>query len=244
MKKKIGIISLIVVILAILIGLAIKFWPSGEWDSYEVAKESLKNLENAESYSFERKVETLMLSSNNEVLNDSLLEIYNIKVGSNDVFQMDYSDNLITEGEKRELGKATFYFDQKAGYSDEKSQNYHWMAEEILEEESIQISVNTLSSFVAELNMNQSNPKMNNAEISKEEKEGQYVITITYKDEFVESSEVMNTFYIDKETKMPVKLEITDKANGYQITETYKWKDINKVGEVHIPKEMEVVTGN
>lgn len=244
MKKRIGVISVFVVVIAILIGLGIRFMPSGDWDSYEVAKESLNQLESAESYAFDRRIESKMVSPHQETFEDFVLETYQVEIGSNKVMKMEYTDNQVIKGDKREVGKATIYFNNSKAYSDEESQFYHWMAAEIWgEDELIRISESKLRLFIDELKVYQSNAKVSEAEITQKIIGDQYIITMNYKDT-AGMVELTNTLYVDKKSKEPVRLEMIDISNGFQIEETYRWKGINDIADINIPKEAGVISVN
>lgn len=241
MKKKIGIISLIVVIIAVLSWIAFKFSSPSEWDVYEVANNSLKQLENAKSYTYESTTTSQMISPQDETLEDAIQEEVSVKVGSNGILKMDYWDNQIIEGEKRELGKATFYFDKETVHSDEESQFYHWKALDMLKEGQIDKSVESLSSFVDGLN---DELAMKELEVDKEEKEGQYIITVTHTEPITGKVDLKETLYVDKNSKEPVKLESLNRGVGFEVKKIYQWKNINDTKDVTIPKEAEVITSN
>jgi hypothetical protein len=232
----VGIIAFVVITVAVLIGVGWKFYQS-DWDSYEVAKKSLEKLQNAKGYIVERTVNIQMRSPYNETLRDSVLEKFRIRVGENGVIQMDYIDAKILDGEEKELGAATFYFDKDKIYSDESSQNYYWKAEEI--QENGNMVEETLSSFVKKLD--QVNQEYSEAKIKKEEKDGQYIITVTYHAPVTGEEETSYSLYVDRFTKNPVKMKIVDKTNGFETNETIQWKDINKVGKISIPGNLEVI---
>ncbi|WP_121616673.1 hypothetical protein [Virgibacillus halodenitrificans] len=242
MKKKIGILSLILVVIAVLVG--VKFGTTDDsWEGIEVAKESLKNLKKAEGYAVERKIESKMVTPQNETLEDAVLETYHTKIDSNGLVKLDYIDEQVMNGKIRKLGKATFYFNKDNVYSDKNSQLYNWLAEEILEEESLKIAENKLQLFVDDLELNQSGKIVTEAEVKEELRDEQYVITIKYEDA-TGTLQSSTTLYIDENSKEPVKLEVKDNSNGFQISETYQWGNINDVEDIIIPKEAESFTNH
>lgn len=173
------------------------------------------------------KTSNQQVVSNDEILEGGIIEEYDVDIADNKDKMVKYQDGQEIDGEYVEIDSATFYFTSDGSYTDNSI--YEWKTKEVA---TIVNEVNSdLETIIQTIGTK-------NTSFESEEKDGQYIISLT---EDKDSEKYSHELYIDKSSKSVEKFVTTMNNGYYQLTETVVIDETENLKEITIPENAQVI---